>query len=706
VPRAISQTRGPTTTIIAAISAIPEPQEYRGRAALRKLRLNHWTVLIVSYHFYPASEIGARRVTALARSLADRGVRVVVVSAFGNQTVTPDSEIQPGVIAVPVRRPERPWLDLLVALKRWLLSSRHAGQDSASLTADESARPAMARTAPFRTRLRDGYFRLVYFVDDYKKWAWSAARAAVRAGRRYDATVIVASGPPHSGLLAGAWAARRLGIPYVADLRDPWSDTLEVGLLEGRIELSALRVLERWVMRHAAAVTSTAEIVASRLAERDRSLEDRIHVIRNGFDGPIAPPLTATGGRLSILFAGVLYVRRTPYPLLAALEELLSRADVDPGRIQMTFMGTKVGDFSDQTLRSWIQGKRCASVVRILPAQSSEVVAREVAQATVLLNLAQQQHLHVPAKTYEHLAAGREVLLICESDCETARVVSGIGGVTQVDQSDPQVLTNVLLDLYNRHVVSGTLRVPAEEDVRRFSRALANERFHAVLSSIAALRGADDAPVTASPGRAFVRHFIADARFYQRLSAAGGGGVRSLARTALSSRGLWLLTFHRIAYYCMRHRQARSPIWWCARVLKSLGTAFSVVFCRSAFSDDCEIRGSAYLSNRGYLICGARSIGAGSFIHDRCTLGYAVARGDEGRPVIGRDVWIGPDCVIGGEVTVGDGATVLPRSFLTYSVPPRVVVQGNPAAVVCRDFDNRELRSSLTIVEQVAKPLT
>ncbi len=65
-------------------------------------------------------------------------------------------------------------------------------------------------------------------------------------------------------------------------------------------------------------------------------------------------------------------------------------------------------------------------------------------------------------------------------------------------------------------------------------------------------------------------------------------------------------------------------------------------------------------------------------------------------------MWIGPNCIIGGAITVGDGATALPGSFLTYSVPPRAVVKGNPAAIVLRCFDNSALRRSLAIVHDVA----
>jgi serine acetyltransferase len=169
----------------------------------------------------------------------------------------------------------------------------------------------------------------------------------------------------------------------------------------------------------------------------------------------------------------------------------------------------------------------------------------------------------------------------------------------------------------------------------------------------------------------------------------------------LANRGLWLLTFHRVAHFCLRRRNLRSPVWWIARVCKAIGTCFSVFCCRSQLSEDCEIGAGAYLSNHGYLLCGAHTIGAGSLIHDRCTFGRHVARGDEGRPSIGKNVWIGPNCIIAGKLTVGDGATVLPDSVLTFTVPPGAVVKGNPARIVRTCFDNSGLRRSLTIVSDV-----
>jgi len=200
----------------------------------------------------------------------------------------------------------------------------------------------------------------------------------------------------------------------------------------------------------------------------------------------------------------------------------------------------------------------------------------------------------------------------------------------------------------------------------------------------------------------FVRQFAADARFYHGLRLAEGSSAGSIAWTMLRNRGLWLLTSHRIAHFCVRRRNVRSPVWWIARLCKGFGTCVTVLCCRSQLAEDCEIDGVAYLSNDGYLLCGALSIGAGSLIHDHCTFGRTVAGGGQGRPTIGKEVWIGPDCVLAGPLTVGDGATVLPGSVLTFSVPRGAVVKGNPAQVVRTNFDNSHLRRSLTIVPDVA----
>jgi serine acetyltransferase len=105
-----------------------------------------------------------------------------------------------------------------------------------------------------------------------------------------------------------------------------------------------------------------------------------------------------------------------------------------------------------------------------------------------------------------------------------------------------------------------------------------------------------------------------------------------------------------------------------------------------------EIEGGVYLSGRGHIIIGVRSIGAGTVIHDHVTLGRSVKSDDV--PEIGRRVWIGPRSVIYGKIKLGDGVTVLPDTVLSRSIPAGSVVRGNPATIVRRDYDNAAFLAS------------
>ena len=237
-------------------------------------------------------------------------------------------------------------------------------------------------------------------------------------------------------------------------------------------------------MRRAGAVTSTSSTVASRLVRRQPELASKTFIIRNGYDGTINHGACDTDGRLTILFAGELYLNRDPFPLLHALERLFSRPEVRVDRVSATFMGRRTEQFGS-TIDCWLEGKRCTAAVKVLDTQPASVVAEATRTATVLLNLAQGQPLSVPAKTFEHLASGKENLLLCENDSESAQLVASIPGVIQVDPRDADALDRAVLDLYERHVNQGRLRAPREQDIFAFSRAAANDRFWQTMIALA-----------------------------------------------------------------------------------------------------------------------------------------------------------------------------------------------------------------------------
>lgn len=63
---------------------------------------------------------------------------------------------------------------------------------------------------------------------------------------------------------------------------------------------------------------------------------------------------------------------------------------------------------------------------------------------------------------------------------------------------------------------------------------------------------------------------------------------------------------------------------------------------------------------------------------------------------IGSDVWLGTDAVILSGVTIGHGAVVGARAFVSQSVPPYAIAAGNPARIFQHRFEPH-------IVEQLLK---
>jgi len=166
----------------------------------------------------------------------------------------------------------------------------------------------------------------------------------------------------------------------------------------------------------------------------------------------------------------------------------------------------------------------------------------------------------------------------------------------------------------------------------------------------------------------------------------------------ITSRGLWLLIVHRLllALYERRREAGTRHAGW--RALVQLMTPVEMlvkILTKCELLETTQLDAGVYLSDRGYIMLGARRVGHGSMIHHNVTIGIDMTTG--GLPEIRENVWIGPDSIIFGGITIGEGSTVLPSSVLARSVPPHSVVQGNPARVIQRDFDNSELLARLTV---------
>jgi glycosyltransferase involved in cell wall biosynthesis len=435
-------------------------------------------LLMLVYHFAPSNEIGARRSTACAADLVKHGIPVVVVSAFGNQE--PRADATPDGIRRVWVPYSKPWiLKSLVAIKqavsRLWKRRPHKGKAERTVEVVNIGSPKNSSKSWLPARIAT-------LIDSDKNWSVRAARRARRVAGRHAPLAVMASGPPMSSLIAARWLAPRLRVPLIIDLRDPWlTGSKWETEANDSLEAHARRYFERDVLSHARLIFVATEGMAEHLRTRYHELAAKVHVVRNGFDGEPAAPKLQTNHRLEFLFAGEIYVNRDPFPFLDAIDRLLRRADVDASRVGVTFVG-RCDESMEASLQQWVQETQRQANIRVLRPVPYDQIVSMTARATVLLNLAQHASVMIPAKAYEHIASGREVLLISEKNTDVFRMFDGIAGISCVETDDAAALDQTLSDLYQRHAVDGRANPPASETARSFSRTVQQQRFRSIMT--------------------------------------------------------------------------------------------------------------------------------------------------------------------------------------------------------------------------------
>jgi hypothetical protein len=234
-------------------------------------------ILVFAYHFPPMGGAGAQRAIKLVRRLAELGWEPVVVTREGRA----DERYNP--------RDEQ----LVIELPAGLEVHRVPGPE-----------PDLIHGNGWSSRVE----RLVGRVDARARWwAESAERTALAIGGRFD--LVHAFLEPYETATAATAVAARLGIPWIADLQDPWA------LDEVRVQITRLhaaqdrRRMRRGLRTAAAVVMNTGEAARAVARELPEFRGRRVHAIPNGFDARewSVPPAERFDGAFRIVHTGTLH---------------------------------------------------------------------------------------------------------------------------------------------------------------------------------------------------------------------------------------------------------------------------------------------------------------------------------------------------------------------------------------------------------------
>lgn len=387
-------------------------------------------VLMVSWLFPPQASIGAKRAVRFARHLPAWGWSPTVLCRRDVPAAQQDPSDEPlPPEARVLREYDHPVFSRL---------QRRLGAD---LPPKAEGAPALRRGVG--ARLEEAWHRAVDAAVPMETVLVHAPHAASRIEDLAPSHQLLwsTSYPYHSHLLA-LRTARRHGLPFVADLRDPWS----LNWVHQR-KLAPTRWVERRAERAVIEGADAVVVTTEALAERYRALfparARRIHAVHNCFEPMSLPPRAprAAGAPLRVMHFGNVYGPWSLRTLFEAVASLRRRGSLAQGVEVLN-----LGKLSDRD-RAHAASLGLGDVVRPLPPAPYAEGLRALRAADLLVLAAWDDpdaSLYIQGKLYDYLLA--ETPFVAETaNPEVASIVARTGAGRAIAPGDVAAMADLLL---------------------------------------------------------------------------------------------------------------------------------------------------------------------------------------------------------------------------------------------------------------------
>jgi len=407
-------------------------------------------VLLIAYHFPPlAGSSGIQRTLRFVQHLPKFGWEPIVLTAHP-------------------RAYEKTSADLL-----------------ADVPSDVVVRRAFALDTARHLSIGGRYLGFMARPDRWMTWQFDGIRQGLRLIEQYQPTAIWSTYPIATAHLIGHALARRTGLPWIADFRDPMA---QEGYPADPLVWQSFKRIEEAAMHDAKLNLFTTPGAARMYRKRYPFATPNIDVLENGFDEDtfanaertLANRNPLNPGCLTLVHSGIVYPQeRDPTVLFEALSNLAASGRLPRGRLKVRFRAAAHADLLQHLATKY----RIEDVIEIVPAIPYREALAEMLRADGLLVMqASSCNDQVPAKIYEYLRARRPIIALTDPIGDTAGALT-TAGIYAIAPLDQRMAIEAILLRFIAQDLDGTLAPDAA--IAAASREGRTARFAECLTQVA-----------------------------------------------------------------------------------------------------------------------------------------------------------------------------------------------------------------------------
>lgn len=404
------------------------------------------------------------RVEGLVKSLPAFGWEPVILT--GASRTTHD---------LPARIIETPYRDAFGLLGHWLKID--PDKDPGQQLKDRLGVNAKKSLLDFLLTI-GGMF--LNYPDPNKNWKPFALEAATKLLRDEKFDAIISSSAPVTSHLIAHELKRTFHLPWLADLRDLWSQNHNYTY--GPVRRWMDRRLERKTLATADALVTVAEPWAEKL--RTLHKHSNVYAVHHGFNSTeVNLPAAPLSKKFTITYTGTIYAKwQHPGKLFATLQELMRSGTIKRENIEIRLYGHKETWLATEIENYGLDdvAKQYGPVDRI-----TSVAMQRESQVLWHLDWDDPREKGVyGGKVFEYLGARRPILSTGGTEGDVVDELLRETGAG-IAATSPEAIVNALLKWYREYQTSGSIAFHGKKGlVGKYTQTEMAGRFAKILDSL------------------------------------------------------------------------------------------------------------------------------------------------------------------------------------------------------------------------------
>ena len=421
-------------------------------------------VLIITYYWPPASGPGVQRFLKISKYLTDFNWQPVILTVQNTSASSFDTSLEKEISeSIDVFKTKT--FEPFEVYNQ--LAGNKGKQPGTGLIGLESNKGLFKKLSLF--------IRANFFIPDARKgWCRFALKEARKIIKENQIEAIITTGPPHSTHLTGLALKKEFGLPWIADLRDPWTNIFYNKYFPRTIRTKKKdQYLEDSVIMNADLVT----VVSKGLQDEFENRAKKSEIIYNGFD-PADIPETKTikSERFILSYVGNFKPNQNGIAFWESIFELKNEIPDFQDNFKINLTGNL-----NSGIFEIIEKYLLNDIVETNSFVSHSEAIKLMVNSGLLLFIipdTDSNHLIITGKLFEYIASGTPVLSIGPAKGNAAEILRDSGRDTMISYDDKNKIKEIIKKYYSDWInSSGELYKHPETDNQKFSRKFQAKQF-------------------------------------------------------------------------------------------------------------------------------------------------------------------------------------------------------------------------------------